>query len=124
MEDIRSRADVILLVDTFYGKVKENDVIGHIFNEVANVDWQRHLPVMYSFWSSILLGERSYAGNPMIKHINLSNMYPLSTGHFQEWLTLFHQTIDELFEGDKANEAKSRASTIAQIMLHKIEYAR
>ena len=121
MEDIHSRVDVILLVDTFYGKVKQSDVIGHIFNTVAKVDWTKHLPVMYSFWSSILLAEHTYTGNPMIKHIALSDTYPLSEDHFREWLTLFHQTIDELFKGDKANEAKSRASTIAGMMLHKIK---
>lgn len=121
MRDIESRADIILLVDTFYGKVKQNEVIGHIFSEVANVNWQNHLPMMYSFWSSILLREHSYTGNPMFKHVDLSHRYALTENDFQEWIKLFHKTVDELFEGDKAHEAKSRASTIAQLILQRIQ---
>jgi hemoglobin len=64
--DIASRADVKLLVDTFYEKVQVNPVIGYIFTDVAKVDWQHHLPKMYNFWSAIILGDQSYVGNPSL----------------------------------------------------------
>lgn len=64
-KDLYNREDVELLVDTFYDKVKANATIGYIFNDIAKVDWENHLPLMYSFWASILLGEHSFSGNPM-----------------------------------------------------------
>lgn len=118
--DINNRADIELLINTFYTKVKTNETIGHIFNEVAKVDWVSHMPVMYSFWASVLLDERSYTGNPMPVHIALSKMTPMTEAAFNEWMSLFKTTTDELFEGEKADEAKFRAENIARLMMHKI----
>ena len=119
-KDLYNREDVELLVDTFYDKVKANATIGYIFNDIAKVDWENHFPLMYSFWASILLGEHSFSGNPMDKHIQLSKIAPMTDKEFSEWLKIFIQTTDELFEGEKAEEAKTRASNIARLMLHKI----
>ncbi len=119
-KDLYNREDVELLVDTFYDKVKANATIGYIFNDIAKVDWENHLPLMYSFWASILLGEHSFSGNPMDNHIQLSKIAPMTDIEFSEWLNIFAQTTDELFEGEKAEEAKTRASNIARLMLHKI----
>lgn len=121
--DIVSRVDIELLVNTFYDKVKANPVIGFIFNDVVKVDWEHHLPRMYSFWASILLGETGFSGNPMQKHIELSRLTALTETEFSEWLLLFTQTTDELFEGQKAEEAKARAANIARLMLYKIQTA-
>ena len=119
-KDIETRDDVRLMVDTFYQKVKQSSVIGYIFDDVAKIDWNKHLPIMYSFWSSILLNEHSYSGGTMIKHINLSNKTELNREHFSEWVLLFNQTLDELFEGPKSREAKQRAEMIAGLMISKI----
>ena len=119
-KDLSNREDVELLVDTFYDKVKANATIGFIFNDIAKVDWKNHLPRMYSFWASILLGEHSFSGNPMDKHIQLSKIATMTDIEFSEWLNIFAQTTDELFEGEKAEEAKKRATNIARLMLHKI----
>lgn len=120
IRDIQTRDDIILLVDQFYNKVLTNPVIGPIFTEVAQLDFSAHLPVMYSFWGSQLLGEQSYSGNPMIPHLKLSQLTPMGEVQFTEWLRLFTETVDELFKGIKADEAKSRAGNIARLMLYKI----
>lgn len=119
--DIENREDVILLVNSFYEQVRVNPVLGYIFEQVAEVHWDEHLPRMYSFWASILLHEQSYSGNPMIRHIELSRQTPLTETEFSEWLGLFNATVDRLFEGKQAEEAKSRAANIARLMLYKIE---
>lgn len=119
-KDITHHDDIVLLVDTFYEKVKWSK-IGFIFSEVAKVNWPQHLPVMYAFWSGILLGEPAYNGNPMTKHIALSKITPMTELEFTEWLHLFTATVDELFEGENATEAKVRAGNIARLMLHKIQ---
>ncbi len=120
-KDISNREDIVLLVNSFYDKVNIDKTIGHIFSHVAKVNWEHHLPIMVNFWTGILLDENSYSGNPMIKHIELSKRYTLTENHFQVWVQLFHRTVDEIFEGTKANEAKTRAATIAQIMQSKIK---
>jgi hemoglobin len=101
--DISTRRDIELLVDTFYGKVRNNPVLGPIFNDIAGVHWETHLPRMYTFWAAQLLGEGGFTGNPMQKHVQLSTLTRLSENEFTEWLTLFFETTDELFEGEKAH---------------------
>lgn len=120
-KDITIRTDIELLIDRFYDKAKLSPVIGYIFNDVAKVNWEAHLPRMYSFWASLLLGETSFTGNPMQKHIELSKLTAMTNAEFSEWLMLFNQTTDELFSGEKAEEAKTRAANIARLMLYKIQ---
>ncbi len=120
-KDIESREDVVLLVDSFYDKIKTNEILAHIFNDVAKINWDEHLPKMYSFWASLLLGEHSFSGNPMMKHVELSKLTPMKETEFSEWLLLFYQTVDDLFAGSRADEAKTRAANIARLMLHKID---
>lgn len=119
--DIANREDIELLVNTFYDRVKTNLVLGYIFNHVIKVNWETHLPRMYSFWASILLNEHSFSGNPMLKHIDISKQTPLSETEFSEWLLLFNTTVDDLFAGNNADEAKTRAANIARLMLYKIQ---
>ena len=118
--DIKTSEDIVLLVDKFYEKVKENETIGYIFEDVAKVDWSKHLSKMYFFWGSILLGEKSYNGNPMKIHVGLSAHTQMSEVEFSQWLLLFNQTLDELFFGAITEEAKIRAANIARLMLFKI----
>ncbi len=121
--DIQDRSDIVLLVNTFYEKVRANKTIGYIFDSVAHVDWKSHLPRMYSFWASLLLDEQSFSGNPMQKHVELSKIAPMTSVEFSEWMLLFTETVDDLFEGEKAEEAKTRAANIARLMLLNIERA-
>lgn len=114
-EDIRNAADIKNLIDTFYEKVQSDDVIGYIFNDVAKVDWPSHLPKMYAFWEFLLLGTPdAYRGNPIQKHFELHAKHPLKIEHFDRWLALFQGTVDELFEGKGADDAKFRAYAIAE----------
>lgn len=106
--DITTREDIMQLVDRFYDQVKTDPEIGPVF---AHVDWPNHLPVMYNFWSSMLLGDRSYTGNPFQKHLPLG----LRTTHFDRWLSLFEKTVEDNFEGEKADEVKMRARSIAGV---------
>ncbi|MBK9271746.1 MAG: group III truncated hemoglobin [Saprospiraceae bacterium] len=121
MKEIKNREDIVFLVDQFYQQVQKNKILGHIFNHVAKVHWETHLPKMYSFWASILLGEQSYSDNPMLKHIALHQRSPLTGIEFEEWLKLFTNTVDLHFEGENADLAKKRARDIAALMLYKIQ---
>ncbi|HEX8659206.1 MAG TPA: group III truncated hemoglobin, partial [Hymenobacter sp.] len=86
-------------------------LLAPVFNEFAQVNWPAHLPRMYDFWSSILLHTARYRGQPFLKHVPL----PIAAEHFERWLTLFISTVDALFEGPVATEAKLRARNIATV---------
>lgn len=115
--DISSLKDVKLMVDAFYSKVREDEELGPIFNAFID-DWSEHLPKMYRFWQTILLHEYTYKGSPFQPHMKL----PINSNHFKIWLKLFHQTIDENFQGKTADEAKWRSNKMAEIFQVKLEY--
>lgn len=111
--DIQSREDVVRLVDRFYDRVRRDPLLSPVF---SHVDWPAHLPTMYAFWASILLGEASYQGNPFQKHMNL----PIREAHFDRWIDLFTQTVRAEFDGVKADEAIDRALSIASLFRHRL----
>ena len=110
--------DIRLLVDSFYSKIREDELLSPIFNEKIGDKWPVHLAKMYSFWQSILLDEPTYSGRPFPPHAKL----PVSKGHFERWLQLFAMTINEYFKGPKADEAIWRSGKMAELFLHKIEF--
>jgi len=118
--DIQNRADIELLVRSFYDKVKTDDTIGYIFNDIARVNWEKHFPVMFDFWENVLFYTGVYNGNPLVIHQHLNRVVPLKLEHFNQWNKLFTQTVDELFEGNNAMLAKQRALSISTIMQIKI----
>jgi hemoglobin len=114
--DIETPQDVKRLVDVFYDKVNRNELLAPIFNDTADVDWAEHLPKMYRFWESMLFGTGNYQGAPFPKHAVL----PVEQAHFERWLALFVETIDENFAGVKSEEAKNRAVSIADTFAHRM----
>jgi hemoglobin len=118
--DIQTRKDIELLVDVFYDKVKVDEIIGYFFTEVVKVNWDKHLPRMYDFWENVLFQSGSFTGNPMAKHKQINEQSKISDAHFAQWILLFDTTVDELFFGDNARLIKTRAKSIATIMLSKI----
>ncbi|MEP6464897.1 MAG: group III truncated hemoglobin [Parafilimonas sp.] len=121
--DIKNRNDIEQLINKFYDKVKQDEVIGFIFNDVVKVNWEKHLPVMYDFWENIIFLSNKYAGNPMAVHMNLNQLTPLKKEHFERWIKLFAETVNELFEGKNATIAKEKAKGISNIMKIKIASA-
>jgi hemoglobin len=117
---IEGRKDIEFLIETFYSKVRRDDVIGYIFNDVAKVNWEHHTPLICDFWESILFQTGTFSGNPMVTHLNLHAISPLNKTHFDRWKELFMTTVDENFEGEKADLAKQKAQSIATMMQIKI----
>lgn len=118
--DIETIEDIRLLVDTFYGKVRLDPLIGPIFIGVIRDQWPAHLEKMYRFWQTILLGEHTYSGSPFVPHAKM----PLEQKHFESWLSIWYGTVDDLFAGERADEAKWRGERMATMFLSKIEYYR
>lgn len=119
-KDISNLNDIKLLVDTFYTRIQADQLLGPIFGERIQDRWLIHLDKMYRFWQTVLLEEYTYNGRPFPPHAQL----PVDHEHFATWLALFTATIDKLFTGDKAEEAKWRAAKMAEMFEHKIAYVK
>nr|WP_315246957.1 group III truncated hemoglobin [uncultured Flavobacterium sp.] len=119
-QDISNIEDIKLLVNTFYEKVQNDDLIGPIFNEKMTGRWPEHLEKMYRFWQTLLLEEHTYSGSPFPPHKQL----PVNQSHFDRWMEIFSKTVDSLFVGKLAEEAKVRAANMAYMFNYKIEYFR
>jgi hemoglobin len=103
-----NEASIARLVRTFYGRAREDELIGPVFNR-AVADWERHIGKITDFWSSMMLKTGRYDGRPMRPHLVL----PLTPAHFDRWLSLFERTAREIFSADVAEAFIIRARRIA-----------
>ena len=124
MNDIKTREDIEKVLNFFYEKAFADETIGYIFNDVAKLDLIKHLPIITDFWEMMLLGninfQAKYGRSPMQRHIELNEKEPLQIKHFNQWLKIFYETIDENFAGEKADLAKFRAKAVADTMFMKV----
>lgn len=120
MEDIKNKDDIRVFVDAFYDLVKRDPQIGPVFFAAIKGDWQPHLNQLYAFWDSVLFSVAGFNGNPFAKHAGL----PIEHRHFDQWLLLFNQTIDQYFAGSMAEEAKKRAQLIANVFVSRLDFMR
>ncbi len=123
--DIKNRDDVYLLVSSFYLKVRKEEALGPFFNDVIK-DWDEHLENLTTFWESSLFLKTRYYGNPLEAHVKVDkdNNHSITEMHFGIWLNLWLQTIDELFAGDYAENAKRRARKMGTFLYMEIFKAR
>ena len=120
--DIENRADLERLLEIFYKKVFNDDLISHFFIEVVPLNLETHIPVIADFWEYVLLDGRGYRKNVMEIHLDISEKSKINKEHLDRWVKIFSETVDELFEGAKASLAKQRAASIATMMHLKIDY--
>ena len=89
MNDIVSSNEIKMVIDTFYEKVRADASIGFIFNDIAKVDWEHHMPIMYTFWESTVFGTGTYTRNAMTPHFVLQDKVKFTAAHFERWVFLF-----------------------------------
>ena len=119
--DLDEEVEIAQMVRRFYQGVAQDDVLGPVFNDVAEVDWSTHLPKLTAFWCRILLGQPGYAGNPFRAHVETHEMMSeagpgFTHAHFERWLDLFHDTVEGGWNGPKATTANKRATGMAWAM--------
>jgi len=117
--DIETREDLELLLGEFYKIAVADSEIGHHF---AELDLAAHLPVIIDFWEKVLFGKPVYFGNPLAVHRILHEKSPLKLEHFQRWFEIFSQTVDKLFAGETADDAKLRAKMIAHSLNQNLNF--
>lgn len=107
------------LVDRFYAKVRVDPEIVPIFNAAID-DWPAHLSLLKNFWSTVLLQDRSYKGDPLARHLPLQ----LDQPHFARWLALFEETAREVMQPEHADVIIDKSHRIAQNFQAAIAYHR
>lgn len=116
-KEIESIEDVRLLVDQFYGKVQQDDLLKDVFNDVIQDRWPEHLEKMYRFWQTVLLDEHTYFGAPFPPHAFL----PVAQEHFERWIKLFSETVDYYYYGERADRAKWQGERMAEMFQVKMQ---
>ena len=99
------------LVHGFYGRVRQDEMIGPIFNDVIGEEWDAHLAKLCDFWSAVMLQTGRFDGRPMAAHVRIKVIRP---EHFERWLALFRQTAREVCPAEAASMFIARAEMIAQ----------
>jgi hemoglobin len=116
-KDIETTEDIKLMVDSFYATVKQDELLAPIFFSRIPQDWQPHMEEMDSFWGAALLAISGYRGAPFVPHATM----PIAQEHFDKWLVLFAETLEELFEGPKAEETLQRVKNMAVMFIYRIK---
>lgn len=120
MKDIQTQEDLYVLVDEFYKKLLGDTTISYIFTDVVKIKLEEHLPILVTFWSQGILGTGGYSKNLTQIHLNVNEKEYLSPELFKIWLNHFYNSIDENFKGQKAEQIKTQALSIATVMQIKI----
>lgn len=120
LPDILGHDDIVKLVDAFYTKVRADAPLGHVFDGVAKVNWETHLPKLYAFWDTVLFRAGTFRGNPIAAHAKLLAQTDMSWPLFERWLALFRGTVGELFAGENAEHIVRCAEDMAQVIHSKI----
>lgn len=113
--DLDDARDVDAFVRQFYAQVSRDDLLGPVFNRVAEVDWAEHMPKLTAFWCRALFGTAGYAGNPFAAHRRVHDREPFTSAHFERWLMLFHDTLDRNWSGANVDRMKALAGNVARV---------
>lgn len=99
-ERLGGRPGLERLVESFYTRAREDDVLGPVFARHVH-DWPSHFQTVADFWSNHTGGPPRYRGG-MGKHLRLG----LQPEHFVRWLALWEDTARQQFgEGPAAELA-------------------
>jgi hemoglobin len=112
--DIETVQDIEILVDCFYQQVREDELLGPVFQKIipTEEEWGQHLETMNKLWKTVLYSKSAYRGNPFPRHIDLE----IGSKHFDRWLVLFGQTVDNNFSGNQADGIKKRSRIMRELV--------
>ncbi len=119
--DILGRREIEMLVNRFYGMVRQDPALGPVFDEIARVNWDEHIPKLCNFWETVLFRTGGYKGNPLAAHFPLSRHATMDRAMFDAWLALFKQAVDADFEGENAEHLKRVAADMANVIHSRLQ---
>ena len=114
--DLDNKQHIRDFIEAFYGRILADPSLAPIFLDVAEIELDKHLPVMRSYWEKLLLGDSDYNRHTMNIHRALNSKRTLHAEDFDRWLALFCLTADESYGGPRTERAKRVATAIATNM--------
>lgn len=111
--DLDARAEIHDMVIAFYREVVMDDLLGPVFEEVAEVDWSEHIPRLIDFWCRVLLGDPGYDGAILQAHQHIHDQLAFTADHFDRWYSLFTSTVEDRWAGPYADAAIGHAGRVA-----------
>ncbi len=112
-----SPEDIEKLVYEFYARIRKDEILGPIFNDIIGDNWDEHLQKMCAFWRSVILKTSEYSGRPMPAHALQSS---IKIEHFPMWLSLFKDTANDVLDKKSASVFIDRAERIATSLVNGI----
>lgn len=104
-------AGIESVVHRFYERVREDEVLGPVFNDAVD-DWPDHLDRLCAFWSSVMLTSGRYKGQPVPAH--RKHLARIDPAMFDRWLGLWAQTTSDLMKPEVARAMQEKAERIAE----------
>ena len=111
--ELDQRSQIHNAVVSFYRELVMDDLLGPVFEEIAEVDWRTHIPLLIDYWCRVLLGHQNYQGIILGAHRRVHELEPLTADLFDRWYGLWAATIDQGWAGPSAEKAKAHAAKIA-----------
>jgi hemoglobin len=124
--DALDRGALRQLVQAFYADVRRDPLLGPVFEPVVGGQWPRHLERMTEFWSTVMLGSKSFKGNVYARHVALAQTAAVQPEHFLRWITLWHRHTNRRFAPAIARELQRTAEGIGRNLFYGLlgEFAR
>lgn len=118
-------SDIEILIDTFYAKVLRHPELSYFFSESVG-NWAVHKQHFIRYWSAQILFTDSYQGTPLHRHIEVDQHFERSftRAHFEEWVRLWEESVNELFIGEKAELAIESGKNMAKNIYFKMFFNR
>lgn len=123
MTDIQTRQDIETVLTAFYTKAFNDEEIGFFFTQIIPLDLETHLPLIAGFWETVLFATKGYHKDVMAVHRSIHHLSPITKAHLDRWVALMIETIEEYFDGPKAELMKQRARSIATMMDIKLNHS-
>ncbi len=120
VRDLDTRSAIHDLVVAFYREIVFDDLLGPVFDEVAETDWAVHIPRLIDYWCTILLREHAYNGALLEAHREVHDRDPFRDEHFDRWFQLWVASIDARWRGPKADLAKHHAAATAGLISRRL----
>lgn len=120
LRDLDDRAQIHDLVVAFYREIVFDDLLGPVFQEVAEVDWSHHIPTLVDFWCRVLLGQPGYGGYVLGAHEAVDRLERFRPEHFDRWYALWVESVESGWAGPIADTAVSHAARIAGVLARRL----
>lgn len=111
--DLDNKETIKVFVEQFYEKVLVDELLAHIFTDVAKINIEEHFLKIRSYWEKMLLKDPAYKRHMMNIHREVYAKFPFSTQEFERWVKLFVETVEQGYQGPMADRAIKLANTIA-----------